>query len=74
MVLRRPLQASIPILAYITKNTVHGANRTQVLILLQQALVHFCWRLITIRCAVQYLYDGSTLLGTQSARLHRLLT
>jgi hypothetical protein len=74
MVLGRPLLAPIPVLAQAAKNAVHGADRTQVLILLQQALVHFGWWLIIIRGTVQCLDDSSTLLGTERARLHRLLT
>ena len=71
MVLSRPLKAPIAVLAQAAKNAVHGADRTQVLILLKQALVHFCRRLITVGFTVQCLDDVGTLLGAEGAWLHR---
>ena len=66
--------APITVLTQSAKNTVHGADRTQVLILLQQPLVHFPWRLITPGFAVQRLDYHRTLLGTERAWLYRLFT
>ncbi len=74
MVLGWPLVPTVTVLGQAAKNTVHGADRTQVLILLKQALVHFCRRLITVGFTVQCLDDGSSLLVTEGARLRRLLT
>jgi hypothetical protein len=69
-VLGRPLVPTVSAFTQATKDAVHGADRTQVLILLKQALVYFCRRLITIVFTVQCLDDGSTLLGTEGAWLH----
>ena len=74
MVLGWPLLAPITALAQAAKDAVHGTDRTQVLILLKQALVHFCRRLITIVFTVQSRDYGDTLLGTECAWLQRLLT
>ena len=74
MVLGWPLVPTVTVFAQAAKNAVHGADRTQVLILFQQALVHFGGRLVTIALTVQCLDYGSTFLGAEGARLHRLLT
>ena len=74
MVLGWPLPAPITVFTLATKNTVQGADRAQVLLLLQQALIYFCRRLITKGFTVQCLDYDSSLLITEGAWLHRLLT
>ena len=74
MVLGGPLLPALAVFTLVAKNTVHGADRTQVLILLQQALIYFCRWLITIGGTVQCFDDDSALLVTQSTWLYRLLT
>ena len=72
MVLGWPLLTSLPALIQLPENPVHGADRAQILLLLEQTLIDFCRGLITIGSTVQCLKHGGPLLRTQRPWLHRM--